>query len=233
MANTVVVKTLVRPTTRTILVPFNKHSRSTWVRTGVKETSTTAAIIDAIMPYFPLTCQVISGWLDSEDLYWKVNYHWDLLVSRLEIFRDREETTPEGVVGAESILKNLWTVPPNPPRGYVKDKNPNDTKDQTGHARTIDRHAVLSMAKREAKLLFVWGGIISSKLEKDPPKSEKLWWLAVAPVANPTRGKHATGYALDISGHNTETTRIAKALGASLVFNEASHVHVEFKHGVP
>ena len=209
------------------------HTRGTWVRAAVKEQPNTTQIIDGIMPYFPLTCQVISGWLSDEDLYWKVNYHWDLLVSRLELFSTLKTTTADGVIGAQSILKNLWTVPPNPPRGYTKDKNPGDTKDQTGHARTIERHAILKPAKTEAKLLFAWGGVLTTKLEKDPPKAEKPWWLSVAPVANPTSGKHATGYALDIAGSNETTTRIARMLGATLVFNEASHVHCEFKKGVP
>jgi hypothetical protein len=37
---------------------------------------------------------------------------------------------------------------------------------------------------------------------------------------------------LDIAGNNAETTRVSKALGATLVFNEASHVHVEWSKGV-
>ena len=209
------------------------HSRATWVRAGVKEQANTTEIIDAIMPNFPLPCRVIGGWLSDEDLYWKVNYHWDLLVTRLEMFSALKTTTADGVIGAQSILKNLWTVPPNPPRGYTKDKSPGDTKDQTGHARTIERHRVLKMAKTEAKLLFVWGGVLSTKLEKDPPKAEKPWWLSVAPVADPRSGKHATGYALDIEGSNETTTRIARMLGATVVFNEASHVHCEFKNGAP
>lgn len=232
MTTTTTTKTVARPASKTAAIPHNVHSRSTWVRSAVKEQANTTTIIDAIMPFFPLSCQVISGWLSNDDLYWKVNFHWDLLATRLEMFIDRKETTAEGVIGAQSILKNLWTIPPNPPRGYLKDKNPSDTKDQTGPKRTIERHVVLTMAKKEAKLLFVWGGVLTAKLEQDPPKSEKPWWLSVAPVANPTKGKHATGYALDIAGSNAETTRIAKALGASLVFNEASHVHVEFKNGV-
>jgi len=226
-------KTVARTLTKTIVPPRNVHSRSTWVREGVKEKPNTTAIIDAIMPFFPLSCQVISGWLSNDDLYWKVNFHWELLVARLKLFQHRKETTAHGVKGAQSILKNLWTVPPNPTHGYLKDKNPSDTKDHTGHKSTIERHAVLALAKKEAKLLFVREGVLTTKHEKDPPKSEKPWWLSVAPVANPTKGKHATGYALDIAGNNAETTRIATALGASLVFNEASHVHVEFEKHVP
>lgn len=233
MATTTSLKIIPRPATKAAPVALNVHTRITWVREAVKEQPNTTAIIDAIMPYFPLSCQVISGWLSNEDLYWKVNYHWDLLVTYLEKFIARKGTTPEGVLGAESILKNLWTVPPNPPRGYANDKHPMDTKDQTGHPRTLERHAVLSLAKKEAKLLFMWAGVVTTKLEKDPPKSEKMWWLSVAPVASPSWGKHATGFALDIAGNNIETTRIANALGATLVYNEASHVHVEFKNGAP
>jgi hypothetical protein len=54
----------------------------------------------------------------------------------------------------------------------------------------------------------------------------------VAPLVAPGKSNHGTGYALDIGGNNNKTTQICKAWGASLVFNEASHVHVEWKNGV-
>lgn len=212
------------PTTALLSV----HRRATFVGSSVKELDNTIAIVDAIMPYFPLSCHVISGYLDSEDLYWKVSYHWDLLTSMLEKFSARAETTGDDGVTAASLVKVLETVPPIPPRGYALDKGLGIPADHSSHQQTLERHGVLAKVKLEARELFIRGGVVTPSLEKDPPKFEKRYWLSIARVANPKFGKHRTGFALDIAGANSETTRVARALGASLVFNESSHVHVEF-----
>jgi hypothetical protein len=57
-------------------------------------------------------------------------------------------------------------------------------------------------------------------------------FVAAARVAAPGNGKHATGYAVDIEGDNHGISTLCKGLGATLAFDEASHVHVEFKNGV-
>jgi LAS superfamily LD-carboxypeptidase LdcB len=56
--------------------------------------------------------------------------------------------------------------------------------------------------------------------------------LAGAPVAPPGQSKHGTGYALDIEGDNNAIKSLCKGLGATLAFDEKSHVHVEFKNGL-
>ena len=56
--------------------------------------------------------------------------------------------------------------------------------------------------------------------------------LAAAPVASPGKSKHGSGYALDIQGDNAAIKSLCSGLGATLVFDEKSHVHVEFKNGV-
>ena len=204
------------------------HSRTTFVGGSVKELANTKAIITAIMPYFPLSCRVISGYLDGDDLYWKVSYHWDLLTSQLERFAARAETGEDDRTTAASLIKVLATVPPNPPRGYALDKGLGVPPDHSTHAQTLERHGVLAKVKLDAREVFIRGGVVTPSREKDPPKAEKRYWLSIARVADPRFGKHRTGFALDIAGANSETTRIAKALGATLVFNESSHVHVEF-----
>lgn len=204
------------------------HRRSTFVGSSVRELANTTAIIDAIMPYFPLSCKVISGYLDGGDLYWKVSYHWDLLTTQLERFAARAETSVDDRVTAASLIKVLETVPPNPPRGYALDKGLGIPADHSSHSQTLARHHVLAKVKLDARDIFIRGGVVTPSREKDPPKSEKRYWLSIARVADPRFGKHRTGFALDIAGANSETTRIAKSLGATLVFNESSHVHVEF-----
>ena len=63
---------------------LNVHTRSTFVRSAVKEIPLTTAIIDAIVPYFPKSCILIAGYLDNADQFWKVNYHWEYLVSMID-----------------------------------------------------------------------------------------------------------------------------------------------------
>ena len=70
------------------------------------------------------------------------------------------------------------------------------------------------------------------KEKGNPPKADKDWWRAVAPLAAPGTCMHGSGYALDIAVDNNEIKLISNGLGATLVFNEASHVHVEFAKGV-
>ena len=51
-------------------------------------------------------------------------------------------------------------------------------------------------------------------------------------IASPGTSMHGKGYALDIEGSNAGIVTIANAHGATLAFDEASHVHVEWKNGV-
>lgn len=54
----------------------------------------------------------------------------------------------------------------------------------------------------------------------------------MASVAEPGKSRHSTGYAVDIYDDNNKKISISKLLGASLVFPECSHVHVEYAKGV-
>lgn len=209
------------------------HSRATFVRNTVKTIPLTQKIIDAAMPYFPLGCTVIGGYLDDADQYWKVNYHWEHLISKIETFLTLEQPTEQQRAAARAIWKVLMSIPPLPERGYLKDKQVGDTQDLSTRERVRERHKVLRQAKKDFRHVIIAAGIVDPLKEKgNPPKAEKDWWRAVAPLAAPGKSMHGTGYALDIAGNNVEVTRIAKALGATLVFNEASHVHVEFANGV-
>jgi hypothetical protein len=92
---------------------------------------------------------------------------------------------------------------------------------------TIRRHKVLVSAKQ------AFGKVTDrANLKHKSKKSGTMFDLAAAPVAPPGSSKHGTGYTLDIEGDNTTIKTICKELGATLVFDEKSHVHVEFKNGV-
>lgn len=216
----------------TTLKPLNVHTRSSFVRAAVKETATTTRIINQIMPYFPKQCLCIAGYLDNSDQFWKVNYHWDLLTFKIDEFLAQKSIPANLLACAQAIKGKLLTNCPNPKTGYRRDATVGATKDSSTPEQVIQRHAILKQSKLDFESVLVKGKVVNPATKLAPPTAEKPWWLAVAPVAVPGNSKHGTGYALDISGDNAETTRICKALGATLVFNEASHVHVEWKDDV-
>jgi hypothetical protein len=208
------------------------HTRASFVRHAVKETAVTTAIINAILPYFPKACICIAGHLDNGDQYWKVNYHWDLLVSKIDQFLALASVAENLKACARAIRLKLMTNQPVPVTGYRNDKAVGATKDSSPPQKIQARHGILKQSKKDFEAVLVKAGIVDAATKLNPSAAAKPWWLAVAPVAVPGDSKHGTGYALDISGNNTETTRISNALGATLVFNEASHVHVEWAGGV-
>lgn len=219
----------MKPLTAASLAKYNVHSRMTFVSDKVDVIPLTTALIDWIMPYFPLTCRVVGGYIDDGDQYWKVNYHWEYLLTYVEIFRASSKPTEEQKTSALHIHKVLMSIPPLPERGYMKDKRMGDTIDASPRARIRERHKILLQQKKAFRPLIIAAGFVDPKKEfGDPTGAEKDWWRAIARIAAPGTSKHGEGYALDIFGDNNATRRIAKALGATLVFHESSHIHVEF-----
>jgi hypothetical protein len=212
---------------------LNVHTRHTFVRPSVQEIDVTTEIIDAIIPYYPGDCKCIAGYLDTENQYWKVNYHWDYLMSKIDEFLAMGSVAESFKKDARAIKEALEKNPPDPPTGYKDDKVVGATSDKSTHQTIRARHKILKKAKQDFEKVLVAAGVIDAKRKHNPPNvSAKSWWLAVAPVAAPGTSKHGTGYALDIAGDNAAIVRISKGLGATLAFNEASHVHCEWKHGV-
>ena len=211
---------------------LNVHTRASFVRPAVKENATTTRFINDVLPYFPKQCVCIAGFLDNGDQYWKVNYHWDLLVHMLDRFLVLKTLSALHRNCALAIKNQLLSNCPNPRTGYRTDATVGATKDLSDPEQIVKRHAILRQSKRDFESVLVKAKVVNASTKSAPPAAEKPWWLAVAPVAPPGDSKHGAGYALDIAGDNAETTRVAKALGATLVFNEASHVHVEWKNGV-
>jgi hypothetical protein len=212
--------------------PLNVHTRASFVREGVKENAVTTQIIDKLYPYFPKECIVIAGFLNVSDQYWKVNYHWDLLMSKIDEFLAMKGIADPLLKAAKDIKSKLMTNPPDPLTGYKDDKTVGQTKDSSGTEKITARHGQMMQAKKDFEDLIVKAKIVTASSKDNPPAKEKMWWLAVSAVAPPGDSKHGTGHALDIAGNNAETARISRALGASLVFNEASHVHTEWRNGV-
>jgi len=119
------------------------------------------------------------------------------------------------------------TNPPKPQTGYVKSSKVGQPLDASKRSTIKKRWKTLRQCKKDFKQVINKAGL----LDKQPP-TKIAWHLSAAPVAAPGTSKHGSGYALDLSGDNSNIRKICTSLGASLVFNEKSHVHVEFANGV-
>ncbi len=212
---------------------LDQHTRQTFVRPNVIEVEVTRYLLNSLYHFYPKDCQCISGYLDNGNQFWKVNYHWDNLKFHIDKYCNQAKVDAAYKAAAKSISVNLTTNSPSPSSGYRNDKHPGDTVDKSPQEKIIRRHSLMRKAKVDFEKVMIDSGFLKAEAKSNPPHSEKGYWLSVAPVAKPGTSKHNTGYALDIAGNNIETTRISKLLGASLVFNEASHVHVEFANWMP
>lgn len=192
----------------------------------VKETGVTTRILDALVPRLANTrAKVISGHLSDTDLFWKVNYHWEYLLDAVvhALTLPIEETFKRDL-GA--IRGNLDACAPDPASGYLTSPL-GKPEDRSSMDELTRRHGILSSGKRRFKEIVVAAG-----LKGRSSRSAQSFDLACAPVAHPGTSKHGTGYALDIQGDNGAIKSVCTAAGATLVFDEQSHVHVEFRNGV-
>lgn len=209
---------------------INQHTYQTFVNSKVQTLPITKEILTSIMPYFPLHFKVISGYVGSEDQYWKVNYHWEYLGMMIEkgLEQDISEKHKKCL---QAVQKNLLANPPMPPSGYKNDKKMGLTVDKSPKGKILNRWKTLRQCKKDCKLIFTKAKLIHCGTGKP-----KAWLLSFAPVAKPSTSKHGSGYAIDITGKsqsdNEKIESIAKSLGASLTFKEGSHTHLEFKNGV-
>lgn len=193
----------------------------------VKENATTTRIIDALLPHLRGTnLEIISGWLSEADQRWKVNYHWEQL--RWATERSLVLPIAEGAKRKlEAIQAALLANAPDPPAGYRTSGvvgQPVDASD----ARTITaRHGVLSQQKRAFAKVMDDAGLIAKSNEP-----AAAFHLAAAPVSAPGTSTHGSGCAVDIEGPPNTVRSICKRLGATVIFDEQSHTHVEFERGV-
>ena len=204
--------------------PEDGHtSRNSFVGSSVKENSIAQMVINKIYPYFPKNCKVISAWLSTSDLYWKVNYHWDALRTWLEYAKDNDLMSDEEKKKLGAMYKTLMSNAPSKTGHYKIDKlgEPEDTSPES---KTVSRCQILNAVKRELKSYMAKQGFTSRKL-----KFMDLLKYSVEPVSPPAKSNHSTGWALDIAGPDlNEVIRIATMLGASKIIKEYPHCHCEF-----
>jgi len=204
----------------------DRAARAEHVDPRVNETAVTTRIIDGLVPRFSdVRAKIIAGFLSDSDQFWKVNYHWEYLLQMVEhslTLRLEDADKKE----LQNIRSNLRGCPPDPTSGYTSSPV-GKPEDRSTAEDANKRYKVLVSAKQS------FGKVTDrANLKTKSNKGGKAFDLAAAPVAPPGTSKHGTGYALDIEGDNGAIKSLCKGLGATLVFDEKSHVHVEFKNGL-
>jgi hypothetical protein len=209
------------------LYTYDVHTWDTFVSSGVNVTPATRKLIETIMPYYPSTCRCITGFQDEEGQFWKVDYHWDLIDHLLDKALTLNLAAPFPSQ-LQALKQQLQTNAPAPKHGYMNSLTEGQPKDGSSRDQIIKRWEMLATSK------ITFSKIISDANIKTLAPPVQRWDLAVAKVAKPGTSNHGKGYALDIEGkgHNADIKHISALLGATQTFDEASHVHVEFKNGV-
>lgn len=204
----------------------DRDLRAQLVDPQVKENATTTRIIDALLPKFGnVRAKIIGGFLSDSDQFWKVNYHWELLSQMVEhsLSLPVEDSVKKDLQNIQSSLRG---VAPDPSTGYTTSPL-GKPEDRSSSEDCVKRHKVMQGQKQAfAKV------VAAADLKGKSNKSPQAFDLAAAPVAPPGKSKHGSGYTLDISGDNSGIKNVCSSAGATLVFDEKSHVHVEFANGV-
>lgn len=204
----------------------DRSLRAERVDPRVQETGVTTRVIDALVPRFgSIRAKIIGGYLSDADQFWKVNYHWEYLLQMVDhsLTLTSEATDQKQLT---NIRSSLLACKPSPDVGYTSSPV-GKPSDRSSYDQALQRYSVLRTMKESFAAV-----VNRSKLRARSTKSPTMFDLAVAPVASPGKSKHGSGYALDIAGDNNGIKVMCKGLGATLVFDEKSHVHVEFKNGV-
>lgn len=204
----------------------DRDARAKHVDPRVKETFVTTGIIDHLVPRLTnVRARIIAGYLSDSDQFWKVNYHWEYLLQMVDhsLLLQLEANDKKQL---QTIRSNLMGCKPDPANGYTSG-TVGKPEDRSTVEDANARHKVLASAKQS------FGKVTDrADLKRKSKKGSESFDLAAAPVAAPGTSKHGTGYALDIAGENGAIKSVCKEFGATLVFDEKSHVHVEFKNGL-
>ena len=117
----------------------------------------------------------------------------------------------------------------NPPSqtGHFEVNKIGQPDDTSSEDQIEQRCLALQKLKTELAAYASKQGFDSRKLS-----SKKVLQYALNPLMVPRQGNHIHGWALDIAGDTEAAATIAKFLGATLVYEELTHCHCEFRNGV-
>ena len=206
--------------------PANHQSRTSFKQANVPENATTTAILDAIWPHYNAGDHVIGGYLSSGQQYWKINYHWELVIWVCDTAATLVDEAHKA--SFTSIASTLRGHTPNPASGYLDDHNMALVDTSTQEAFDA-RYLAVKKAKTDLAAAITASGAQS----KVTGGKADRFILSVQNVLPPgDNNKHGQGFSLDIKGSNARISETSKKLGATTTYDEKFHVHVEFKSGV-
>ena len=133
------------------------------------------------MPYFPRDCVCIAAYLDDGDQFWKVSYHWELLLRMLKK-AEAVNLQPESKGQIGVILTALLANRPDPVSGYVDSKAVGLPHDKTPAARVVERWETLRICKQEFKKIVDYEGLT----KKHPPSKSPETAAAPTPSSRST-----------------------------------------------
>jgi hypothetical protein len=179
-----------------------------------------------VWPHYNAGDHAIGGFLSSGQQFWKVNYHWELVVWVCDTAAPLVDEDHQA--SFTSIATTLRGHTPDPASGYL-----DDTAMALVDASTQEQFDARFVALKQAKHDLAAAITASGAQAKVKGAKADRFVLAVQNVLAPgSNNKHGQGFALDIRGDNARIAETSKALGATTTYDEKFHVHVEFKAGV-
>jgi len=203
--------------------------------------------LEAMFPYFPRTVVCCGAYLTPAELAWKINWHWEVLLSMAKIALNAGRLKKADVPTVERLVAEVAAVAPSPAVGYLDSGKLGVPADPSPAERVTERHRVITIWKEKFRAILSRTDLRSRPLAflKDSPRKlhePKRWWShAVNTVDAPETSNHGRFYAFDLGAddqdHNTlalriRIERISVGLGAGFRNDEDTHVHVEFPQGV-
>jgi hypothetical protein len=207
-------------------MPDIKELRKKHVKTAVKTVTQTDKIIEDLLPHLEGTdIQIISGYLNDADQFWKVNHHYDSLQWIIEKCL-KVETDDDVKKELGTLQKALNRSRPSPPTGY-RTGAIGKPEDKSTPKEITNRWGILRQAKKD------WIKVYENTVAwKDKKPAQAAFKHPSSPIKKPGTSIHGTGYAIDMIGNSSQISSITKYLGASLIYNEPGNFHIEFKSGV-
>lgn len=207
-------------------MPDTNQLRKKHVKTAVKTVPLTDKIIEGVLPHLEGSdIEIISGYLNDTDQFWKVNHHYDSLQWIIEKCL-KVETDDDVKRELTSLQKALNRNRPSPPTGY-RTGAIGQPEDKSTPKEITARWNILRQAKKDWINLYEK----TAAWKAGKPK-QAAFKHPSSPIKKPGTSMHGTGYAIDMVGNSSQISSITKYLGATLIYNEPGNFHIEFKNGV-
>lgn len=209
-----------------------KHtSRATFLKSAAIKFSPdgrTDRVIDAVFPFFCILDGVIAGYLTEEDQFWKVNWHIEAMLVRIdeakrlvaEDWRGAGARPPDPTTFHAGLdgVKNTVAQVKSPVNGFFYSTEVGQPSDVTTSPEALrHRYDVMISSKHALETIFTamrpWEYVdakgksstlqMTQLIGDDTPQGG--FALAYANVKLPGTSEHGTGMALDIQAHKDDS----------------------------